>query len=249
MAMMNYEPKPIRRPLVAALAVAAFITLSAPLAAAQEPPPNFILHESSRSLPNIAFRDGDEGEVSLADFSGKIVLLNIWATWCSPCRREMPTLDRLQVELGGPAFEVVALSIDRKGASAVRSFYTEVGIRNLAIYIDSGGKSARALGMIGLPTTLLIDQDRREIGRLIGPAEWDTPEMVAFLRSRLPRKSGALTPADLIMPMTPATVLAEHRRSARVGDVPPEAPRKTKFPDPVGTRPVPSSDVIEGAMS
>ncbi len=78
-------------------------------------PAGFAVHESPRPLPDIQFEDGQGEAMSLADLRGKIVLLNIWTTWCAPCRREMPTLERLQAELGGPDFEVVALSIDRKG--------------------------------------------------------------------------------------------------------------------------------------
>lgn len=97
----------------------------------------------------------------------------------------MPTLDRLQDKLGGPGFEVVALSIDRAGIEEVTKFYAEVGVKHLAFYIDSSGKAARDLGTVGLPTTLLIDRKGREIGRLVGPAEWDAPEMIALIRNRI----------------------------------------------------------------
>lgn len=121
-----------------------------------------------------------------------MVLLNIWATWCVPCRREMSSLDRLQAILGGADFEVVALSMDRAGIEIVRKFYAEVGIRNLAIYINSSGKAARELGIIGLPATLLIDRAGQELGRLVGPAEWDEPEIVEFLRRTISQKTGAV---------------------------------------------------------
>ncbi len=111
---------------------------------------------------------------------GKVVLLNIWATWCTPCRKEMPTLDRLQTALGGTDFEVVALSIDRR-MDAVRKFFAEIGIQKLAMYLDSSAKATRQLGAVGLPTTLLIDREGREIARLIGPAEWDSPDIAAFI--------------------------------------------------------------------
>jgi thiol-disulfide isomerase/thioredoxin len=150
------------------------------------------LHDTPRPLPKIRFQDGDGGSLTLADFRGKVVLLNIWATWCGPCRREMPTLDRLQATLGGPDFEVVALSIDRAGVGVVIEFYAEVGVEHLAKYIDESGKAARQLSAVGLPTTLLIDREGREIGRHVGPAEWDTPEMVAFIRQHLSQESGAL---------------------------------------------------------
>lgn len=145
----------------------------------------FQLHKTPRPVAEIAFENAQGKALSLSDFLGKTVLVNIWATWCGPCRREMPTLDRLQAQLGGASFEVLALSIDRAGQKPVEKFYRDVGIQNLALYIDASGKSTRALGVIGLPTTLLIDRRGREIGRLVGPAEWDAPSMVAFIRTHI----------------------------------------------------------------
>jgi len=144
---------------------------------------NFVLHDTPAPVPELQFADGEGKPRSLADFRGKVVLLNVWATWCLPCRKEMPTLDRLQAELGGSAFEVVALSIDRGGADAVRKFYTEIGIQDLAIHVDASSQVGFALATAGLPTTLLIDAEGRELGRLIGPAEWDAADMVAFLKT------------------------------------------------------------------
>ena len=111
------------------------------------------------------------------------MLLNIWATWCGPCRAEMPTLDRLQARLGSDRFEVIALSIDRAGVGVVAEFFEEIGIEHLRIFIDESGGAARDLKVFGLPATLLIGRDGRELGRLVGPAEWDTPEMTAFLET------------------------------------------------------------------
>mgnify|MGYP000206243695 CR=1 FL=1 len=91
----------------------------------------------------------------------------------------------MQGELGGPGFEVVALSIDRNGPDAVRKFYAEIGVKHLAVNVDASSQAAFSLGAVGLPATLLIDRNGMEIGRLIGPAEWDAPEMVAFLKSVL----------------------------------------------------------------
>ena len=109
------------------------------------------------------------------------MVLNVWATWCVPCRKEMPTLDRLQARLGGKDFLVVALSIDRKGVEAVRGFYQEVGVENLAIYVDPSGKGSHALAIPGVPTTLLIDREGREVARKMGEAKWDSPEMVSLV--------------------------------------------------------------------
>lgn len=150
---------------------------------AVEPPQNFAVHAAPVPVPEISFEDGNGQPKKLADFSGKVVLLNIWATWCAPCRKEMPTLDRLQAKLGGPDFEVVALSMDRAGPDKVKKFFAEIGIEHLALNIDASGKAMFTLGALGLPMTLLIDREGKEIGRLIGPAEWDSPDMVDFIRS------------------------------------------------------------------
>jgi thiol-disulfide isomerase/thioredoxin len=161
------------------------------VALAQAPPPAFSMHPAPRPLPEIRFENGQGEAMSLADFRGGVVLLNIWATWCAPCRREMPTLDRLQATLGGPDSQVVALSIDRNGLPVVQEFYAEVGLETLPIYVDQSGKAQRALRVLGVPTTLLIDREGKEIGRLLGPAEWDSPEMVGFLRDHLKRSAAA----------------------------------------------------------
>ena len=178
------------------LLAAGLLVAGATVAAAQQPPKNFILHEASKPIASIAFEDGQDRQRNFSEFRGKVVLLNIWATWCGPCRREMPSLDRLQGLLGGADFDVVALSIDRSGIETVRKFYDDVGIRNLPIYIDSSGKAARELATIGVPATLLIDRAGRELGRLIGPAEWDEPDIVQFLKRIIAQKTGSVVPTN-----------------------------------------------------
>jgi thiol-disulfide isomerase/thioredoxin len=190
-AMMPVLFKPTALRLGSWLVGACLSVAASSVAVAQSPPKNFVRHEAPKQIPAIAFEDDQGRARSLADFHGKVVLLNIWATWCGPCRREMPSLDRLQATLGGSEFEVVALSIDRSGIEAVRKFYAEVGVRNLAVHIDSSGKAARDLGAVGLPATFLIDRQGREIGRLMGPAEWDEPAIVAFLRRVVSQRTGA----------------------------------------------------------
>lgn len=142
----------------------------------------FTLLEQPRSLPPVRFANGEGRGITLADFHGRVVLLNIWATWCVPCREEMPTLDRLQAELGGAEFEVVALSIDRSGVAGVTKFYGEIGIRHLNIYVDGSGQVSRDLNIIGLPTTLLVDKEGRELRRKIGPLEWDNSNVIAIIK-------------------------------------------------------------------
>ena len=136
----------------------------------------------AKEVPDLQFQDGTGRTYSLADFRGRVVLLNIWATWCAPCREEMPALDRLQAKLGGADFEVVALSIDRQGTEVVRKFFADVGVKSLRIYIDPSAQSMSRLGAVGVPMTLLIDRDGREIGRRAGPAKWDTAQSIEDLR-------------------------------------------------------------------
>jgi len=140
-----------------------------------------------RLLPPLGFQDGDAKATDLARLRGNVVLLNIWATWCPPCRHEMPSLDRLQGQLAGEGLRVVALSIDKgaAGLPAVKDFYASLGIRNLRVYNDPEGNAGFELGSPGVPVTFLIDREGREIGRLTGPAEWDGPEAIALIRRHL----------------------------------------------------------------
>ena len=148
---------------------------------------NFVRWETPRVVPSIAFTDANGGSVSLEQFRGRVVLLNVWATWCVPCRKEMPTLDRLEATLGGPGFEVVALSIDQGGVAEVRKFYQEVGITHLRVYNDPAAEAIARVNILGVPATLLIDSAGREVGRALGPAEWDAPDVVELIRAQLDR--------------------------------------------------------------
>lgn len=147
-----------------------------------------------KPLPAFTFTDGEGRVRTMGDFKGKVVLLNLWATWCGPCVKEMPSLDRLQGALGGDRFQVVALSTDRGGGVAVVPFYAKLGIARLGVYLDPAGGSMTALGPRGLPTTLLIDPDGREAARLEGGVEWDSPAMLAFLRTMAGAADGAAPP-------------------------------------------------------
>ena len=170
------------------LCAAAFIA-TLRIASAQEPPKNFVFVGKPTPVPEITFDDAEGQARKLADFKGKVLFVNVWATWCGPCRTEMPALDRLQARLGGSDFEVIPVSIDRGGMEAIRKFYSEIGVRNLAMYIDPSGQVLRQTRALGLPTTLLIDRNGQEIGRVTGPAEWDTPEITEFLSSFIQNKN------------------------------------------------------------
>jgi thiol-disulfide isomerase/thioredoxin len=142
-------------------------------------------------VPDLAFRDGSGSERHLAEWRGRTVLLNLWATWCVPCRKEMPALDALQAKLGSPQFEVVSINIDTRDADKPRAWLKEVGITRLSYYADASAKVFQDLKLIGraigMPTTLLVDPQGCEIGTIAGPAEWASEDAVKLVRAALPQ--------------------------------------------------------------
>ncbi len=136
-------------------------------------------------VPNIAFKDGEGHERRLADWHGRTVLLNLWATWCVPCRREMPALDKLEGDLGGKDFEVVAVNIDTRDPNKPLAFLKDVGVTHLAYYSDETAKVFQELKLagkaFGMPTTLLVGRSGCEIGEMAGPAEWASPDGIKLV--------------------------------------------------------------------
>jgi thiol-disulfide isomerase/thioredoxin len=149
------------------------------------------LTDEARKLPELAFHDLAGQSKSLADWHGRTVLLNLWATWCVPCRKEMPALDALQDKLGAPDFEVVAVNIDTRNLDKPKNWLREVGVGHLAYYSDANAKvfqDLKAVGKaIGMPTTLLIDPNGCEIASLSGPAEWASDDGVKLVSAALGR--------------------------------------------------------------
>lgn len=145
----------------------------------------FVFKKQPEPLDEVSFVNGTGDTQSLKDWKGRVVLLNLWATWCAPCRKEMPALARLQKDLGSKDFEVVALAVDRAGVDAARKFLGSIDASALALYVDSTARSGTALKAVGMPTTLLIDRQGREIGRLTGPAEWDSEDAKRLVRAAL----------------------------------------------------------------
>ena len=131
-----------------------------------------IVHTEPKGLKGQDFVTIDDAPVSLADYEGKYVLVNFWATWCAPCRAEMPALDALNTEFGGDDFEVITIATGRNPIPAMKKFFAEVDIQTLPLHRDPKQQLARQMGVIGLPLTVLLDREGREIGRLIGDAEW-----------------------------------------------------------------------------
>lgn len=136
----------------------------------------FVFRKTPEPVGEFTFLNAVGAPLGIKDWKGRVVLLNLWATWCAPCRKEMPGLDKLQKELGSDKFEVVALSVDRAGLEGARKFLDSIKIQNLKLYADPSTRSGSALKAVGMPTTLLIDAEGREVGRLVGPAEWDSAD-------------------------------------------------------------------------
>jgi thiol-disulfide isomerase/thioredoxin len=140
-------------------------------------------------LPDLKFSDAEGREQSLADWRGRTVLVNLWATWCVPCKEEMPALDALQAKLGSDAFQVVAINIDTRNTDRPRQWLKDNGIHTLQYYADHSAavfQNLKAIGRaFGMPTTVLVDPAGCEIASLAGPAEWGGDDAVTFVRAVL----------------------------------------------------------------
>jgi len=142
-----------------------------------------------RQLPDLAFQDRAGQAKKLAEWRGRVVLLNLWATWCVPCRKEMPALDRLQARLGSPKFEVVAVNIDTRDPAKPKAWLDEMAITKLAYYADPTAKvfqDLKAFGRaFGMPTTIVVDPQGCEIAALAGPAEWASEDAVKLIEAAI----------------------------------------------------------------
>jgi thiol-disulfide isomerase/thioredoxin len=149
----------------------------------------FAVAEQPLALPDLAFRDASGGERRLSQWRGRTVLLNLWATWCVPCRREMPALNALEQQLGGSRFEVVAVNIDTRAVNKPRAWLADIGIDKLGYYADPSAKIFQELKTVGraagMPTTLLVDPAGCEIGTIAGPAEWASRDAVELVTAAL----------------------------------------------------------------
>ena len=150
------------------------------------------VHGTPRPTPQMSFVGPDGEALTLADFSDKTVLVNLWATWCAPCREEMPALDALQAELGGEEFEVIAINVDTRNLDRPRAWLEEHGIDDLAYYAENEGTLMQTLQrsghVVGLPTTILIGEENCELAVLKGPAEWASEDAFAVIRAALGRE-------------------------------------------------------------
>ncbi|MFV0297247.1 MAG: TlpA family protein disulfide reductase [Hyphomicrobiaceae bacterium] len=143
----------------------------------------FVFKPEPQDIPQLPFLDADGKQRTLKEWNGKVVLLNLWATWCAPCRKEMPDLERLQAELGSKDFEVIAISADRSGIAGAKKFLDEIKVSHLGVYSDPTVRIHSGLKAVGMPTTLILDRQGREVGRLVGPAEWASDDAKRLIRA------------------------------------------------------------------
>ena len=144
---------------------------------------NFASVEPGPAPEEVTFVAENGSSVSLTDFRGQVILLNLWATWCAPCLNEMPTLDRLKAELGSDEFDVIAVSVDKAGVEKSKLFLERTGAQHLELFVDATMSLNFAWSAYSLPTTILIGRDGEEIGRSVGDKDWDSPEVKRFLKA------------------------------------------------------------------
>jgi thiol-disulfide isomerase/thioredoxin len=168
---------------------------AAPQTADQTPLGTFIPASAPRPAPQISFTDASGKSVSLSAFDGKVVLLNLWATWCAPCRREMPSLERLQAR-SGDRMAVLAISEDFGGSKVVAPFVAKLGLTTIKTYLDPKGAVGQAFKVTGLPTSIVLDRHGRVRGRVEGEANWDGPKMLAVIEP-------LLRPGDIVKSSLP----------------------------------------------
>lgn len=141
----------------------------------------FVFHDRAVPAPDAVFHDEHGNDVKFSSFKGKVILVNLWATWCAPCIKEMPDLNELQKSLGGDKFEVVLLSENQDGIESSLKFLEENNITHLNTFLDTKRDVARAFKSAALPTSIIINADGYEVGRLVGPAEWNSGDAKALI--------------------------------------------------------------------
>ena len=142
-----------------------------------------VFHDAPMQTTDVTFVGEDGRMMTLADFEGQYVVLNFWATWCAPCRSEMPHLSALQTQLGGPDFQVVTVATGRNPAPAMDRFFEEIGVDNLPKHTDPQQALARSMGVLGLPVTVILDPAGHEIARMQGDADWSSDSAVAIMQA------------------------------------------------------------------
>ena len=170
--------------MISAIAVFALLFAGVP-AKASDLQSHFAVATEAHHLPDFVFEDANGKSMTLADFRGHPVLLNLWATWCGPCVRELPSLDQLQVSMASDGLVVLAVDTERNGVDVAKTYFAQHDVKDLAVYNDPSGHIGSTLHVRGLPTSFLINAEGIVSGRVEGGVYWSSPEAVAFLRARL----------------------------------------------------------------
>ncbi len=178
---MNWKLVSLSGAAVVAVGVIGFVALTGSRSSQDGPSlvgqmSNFVVVEEDFKPTDVSWVDVDGQRFSLSDFEGKIVLFNYWASWCGPCQRELPGIDRTQAKLGGSDFEVIAMNIDEGGKEVALRNAARLGLTNLNIYIDPEHRTPRKIGLRAMPSTFLFDRQGKMLGMLEGGAEWDSVE-------------------------------------------------------------------------
>ncbi len=171
----------MRRTILAGVAVLLLVAAWMPTNAS-DTLPNFAWLDEPEASPDVLFSVEGGDMRTLEAYRGKVIVLNFWATWCPPCREEMPSLDRLEASHGGDYLVVMAMSVDRGGENQIREFYDDIGVNDLGVFSDPTQKVSRDFRVLGLPTTIVIDHQGQMVARLVGTAEWDSPAALKELQ-------------------------------------------------------------------
>lgn len=172
------------------LANPAFADVEAAKAAAEGDMRKLVFHSAPKEAGDEDFMTFDEQPLNLSDWQGKWVVVNFWATWCAPCRKEMPMLSDLQSELGGEDFEVVTIATSRNPPAKMKAFFDEIGVDNLPLHRDLRSVLAREMGILGLPVTVILNPDGQEVARLTGDADWSSENARAVLKALIGNETG-----------------------------------------------------------
>ena len=144
---------------------------------------NLIIHEKSKKLQDIEFKDVNNNTLNLENYKNKLIIINFWATWCAPCRKEMPSLDKLQINKEFKTLKIIPINVGQENLNKSKDFFEKLKINNLEIYFDSGIKLANKFGLRGLPTTVLINKDGEEFGRIIGYIDFKDKNLIKWLKT------------------------------------------------------------------
>tara|TARA_B100000795_G_C22603451_1_gene362180 strand:- start:217 stop:699 length:483 start_codon:yes stop_codon:yes gene_type:complete len=144
---------------------------------------NLVLTKNLKIYENVIFKNSNQKDVNLASYKGKLVILNFWATWCAPCKEEMPSLDNLQINIGLTNLKIFPINISQESLSKSELFFKELNIKNLSIYFDSPITLAKKFSLRGVPTTVLFDKEGKEFARIIGSIDFNDEEFINWLKT------------------------------------------------------------------